>query len=81
MNSVLLAYPLLGLVIISEVTSATFLFLQSLDFPAIWGMLMIIKGVMIMNVFFKSIRHGLCRIFKNHHDPACEAYGYTSYPA
>lgn len=42
---------------------------------------MIITGVMIMNAFSKSIRHGLSRIFKNHHDPACEAYGYTSYPA
>ena len=57
MNSVLLVYPLLGLVIISEVAGSIFLFRQSLDFPAIWGMLMIITGVMIMNVFSKSIRH------------------------
>jgi len=68
-------------VIISEVAGLIFLFRQSLDFPAIWGMLMITTGVMIMSVFSKSIRHGLCRIFKNHHYPACEAYGYTSYLA
>lgn len=114
MNPIVLAYTLLGLAIISEVTGSTFLlksegfsklgpsllvfvfyiisfyllsqvlktiplgiayaiwsgvgivltaligffiFRQSLDFPAILGIAMIIGGVIVMNVFSKSIGH------------------------
>lgn len=46
-----------GVGIILTALIGFFLLRQSLDFPAILGVAMIIGGVIIMNVFSKSIGH------------------------
>jgi len=44
-----------GITLISII--AYFIFKQSLDFPAIIGMLFIITGIIVINLFSKSISH------------------------
>lgn len=53
-----LAYAIwagLGIVLLSIVGAV--LFGQKLDFPAIIGMLLIVSGVVVMNVFSNSVSH------------------------
>ncbi|AOX16714.1 quaternary ammonium compound resistance protein [Kozakia baliensis NRIC 0488] len=45
----------IGIVLISVISWV--LFKQSLDFPAIFGLSLIIAGVMVVNLFSKSVGH------------------------
>lgn len=46
-----------GLGIVLTALVSVFVFKQSLDLPALAGMAMIVGGVIVMNVFSKSISH------------------------
>ena len=45
----------LGIVLVSVVAAVTFK--QVPDFPAVLGMLMIVSGVVVINVFSKTVNH------------------------